>query len=137
MVRLPGKGEEGGGWREGRWGGRGGELALKSRFDFKSLFRPLNGDVINWQGFWDQFCLAIHENNSISDIDKFLYLKTFLCDSANATISGLSLSAANYAQAIELLKDPHGNSQVLISAYTEKLVLLPKIKNDDDISKPV
>ena len=26
-----------------------------------------NGDVINWQGFWDQFCSAIHENNSISD----------------------------------------------------------------------
>ena len=50
MVRLPGKGEEGGGWkREGRGGGGevgggargGGEIALKSRFDFKSLFRPL------------------------------------------------------------------------------------------------
>ena len=42
MVRLPGKGEEGGGWRWGGGeGGRGGELALKSRFDFKSLFRPL------------------------------------------------------------------------------------------------
>ena len=54
-----------------------------------------NGDVINWQGFWDQFCSAIHENNSISDMDKFSNLKTILCDSANATISGLSLSAAN------------------------------------------
>ena len=49
MVRLPGKGEEGGGWRRegrgGRWGGeeggKGGELALKSQFNFKSLFRPL------------------------------------------------------------------------------------------------
>ena len=64
-----------------------------------------NGDVINWQGFWDQFCSAIHENNSISNIDKFSYLKTFLCDSANAIISGLSLSAGNYVQAIELIKD--------------------------------
>ena len=26
-----------------------------------------NGDVIDWQGFWDQFCSVIHENNSISD----------------------------------------------------------------------
>ena len=64
-----------------------------------------HGDVINWQGFWDQFCSAIHENNSISNIDKFSYLKTFLCDSANAIISGLSLSAGNYVQAIELIKD--------------------------------
>ena len=61
-----------------------------------------NGDVINWQGFCDHFCLAIYENNSISDIDKFSYLKTFLCDYANAAISGLSLSAANFVQAIKL-----------------------------------
>ena len=53
------------------------------------------GDVINWQGFWDQFCSAIHENSSTSDIDKFSYLKTFLWDSTNADSSGLSLSAAN------------------------------------------
>ena len=26
-----------------------------------------NGDVINWQGFWDKFCSVIHENHSISD----------------------------------------------------------------------
>ena len=77
--------------------------------------------------------MAIHENNSISNIDKFSCLKTFLCDSANVTISGLSILAANYVQAIELLKDRYGNSQVLISAYMEKFVLLPKIKNDDDI----
>ena len=92
-----------------------------------------NGDVIDRQGYWDQFCSAIHENNSISDIDKFSYLKTFLCDSAIATISGLSLSAVNYVPAIELLKGRYGNSQVLVSAYMKKFVLLPKIKNDDDI----
>ena len=84
-----------------------------------------NGDVINWQRFWDQFCSAIHE--------KFSPLKTFLYDYENALISGLSISAANYVQAIELLKDRYGNSQVLISAYMKKFVLLPKIKNNDDI----
>ena len=50
MEVAGGRGEEGrgGGWggreggrEEGREGGRGGELTLKSRFDFKSLFRPL------------------------------------------------------------------------------------------------
>ena len=72
-----------------------------------------NGDVIYWQRFWNQLCSAIHKNNSISDIDKFSYLKTFLCDSANATISGLSLSAANYVQAIELLKDRYVIARLL------------------------
>ena len=50
-----------------------------------------DGDVINWSSFWDQFTSAIHENDSLSEINKFTYLKSFLCDSAKLTISWLSL----------------------------------------------
>ena len=46
-------------------------------------------DVINWSSFWDQFSSAAHENDS--EINKFTYLKSFLCDSAKLIISGLSL----------------------------------------------
>ena len=46
-------------------------------------------------------------------------------------MSGLSLSASNYVEAIESLKDRYGNSQVLISGYMKKFVLLPKIKNEN------
>ena len=28
-----------------------------------------DGDIFNWQGFWDQFLAAIHENGSLTDID--------------------------------------------------------------------
>ena len=76
--------------------------------------------------------MAILENNYISDIDKLSCLKTFLYDSANLAVSGLILPAANYIQAIKLLRDRHGHSQVLISAYMKKFVLLPKIKNQND-----
>ena len=41
-----------------------------------------DGHIINWQGFLDQFPIAIHENDSLADIDKFTYLKLFLSDSA-------------------------------------------------------
>ena len=39
----------------------------------------------------------------------------------------------NHVPAIELLKDRYSNSQVLISPYMKKFVLLPKVKNEDDI----
>ena len=29
----------------------------------------LDGDIINWKGFWDQFQVAIHENETIAEID--------------------------------------------------------------------
>ena len=32
-----------------------------------------DGDIINWQGFWDQFQIAIHQSDSLADIDKFTY----------------------------------------------------------------
>ena len=47
-----------------------------------------NGNTLNWQGFWDQFNSAIHTKTNISDIDKFSYLKSFLCDSALGIVSG-------------------------------------------------
>ena len=47
-----------------------------------------NGNTLNWQGFWDQFNSAIHTKTNISDIDKFSYLKFFLCDSALCVVSG-------------------------------------------------
>ena len=41
-----------------------------------------DGDIINWRGFWDQFQVAIHENKTIAEIDKFTYLKSFLSNLA-------------------------------------------------------
>ena len=29
----------------------------------------LDGDIINWKGFWDQFQVAIHENETIAERD--------------------------------------------------------------------
>ena len=81
----------------------------------KSELSKFDGDIINWQGFWDQFLIAIHEN------DKFTYLKSLLSDSALQSIDGLSLNATNYKEAIEILHECYGNKQVLISAQIQKL----------------
>ena len=94
-----------------------------------------DGDIINWQGFWDQFLIAIHENDSLADIDKFTYLKSFLSDSALQSINGLSLNATNYKEAIDILHQRYGNKQVLISAHMQKLEKLPRIKSFNDISE--
>ena len=53
----------------------------------------------------DQFLIAIHENDSLADIDKFAYLKLFLSDSALQSINCLSLNVTNYKEAIEILHE--------------------------------
>ena len=73
-----------------------------------------NGNILEWQSFWDQFSSAIHDKENISNIDKFTYLKLFLCDSANYTILGVMLTSENYFQAIEILTRRYTNQQTLL-----------------------
>ena len=60
-------------------------------------------------------------------------MKSFLCDSAKSCISGLSLSSANYFEAIELLKQRFENPQMLINVYMKRFVQLRVIKNNNGV----
>ena len=73
----------------------------------------------------DSFNSAVHKNNNISKIHKFNYLNSLLEGTAALTIQGLTLTAANYDSAIELLKKRFGNTQQIISTHMEELLRLP------------
>ena len=99
------------------------------------VIKKFNGNILEWQSFWDQFSSAIHQKDSISDIDKFNYLNSFLCDSVNATIRSLSLTSENYHQVIEMLHERYANPQILISAHMQKFVSLPFVKNRHNVTE--
>ena len=88
-----------------------------------------SGDPLKWQGFWDQFDISIHQSKPISDIDRFNYLKKCLSGSALGNIAGLTLSSANYKEAVTILTERNGNHQVLISAHMVSLLKMKKVKN--------
>ena len=60
-------------------------------------------------------------------------MKSLLCDSAKLTISGLSLPSENYKEAIDLLKQCYGNTQVLINDFMKKFVQLPAVQNSNNL----
>eukprot|EP00111_Clytia_hemisphaerica_P011254 TCONS_00032972-protein len=91
------------------------------------------GDPLLWQGFWDQYNVASHENKSLTDIDRFNYLKRFLSGEALRSVSGLTLNSENYQEAIQILKDRYGNEQILISAHMEALLKMNKVKGREDL----
>ena len=61
-------------------------------------------------------------------------MNSFLCDSVSTIILGLSLTSENYHQAIEMLHERYANPQILISAYMQKFVLVPSVKNQHDVA---
>ena len=101
----------------------------------KLEMEKFDGDIIKWSSFCDQFSFEIHENDSLREINKLTYLKSFLCDSAKLTISGLSLSSKNYKEAIDLLKERYVNTQVLINDFIKKFDQLPAVQNPNNVER--
>ena len=71
---------------------------------------------------------------SLSDIDKFTYLKGLLTVSASDCITGLSLNVQNYTEAVNILQESYANPQVIISAHMESLVKLPAVRDINNVT---
>ena len=101
----------------------------------KLIIETFSGDVLQFQDFWESFQSAVHDDEEIDEVTKFNYLRSFVKSEAAATISGLTLIAENYQEAVNLLKSRYGNKQMLISAYSRELLSLPVVHASDDVSK--
>ncbi|XP_060608440.1 uncharacterized protein LOC132760479 [Ruditapes philippinarum] len=81
-----------------------------------------NGNKLQWMEFWDSFSSAIHENDNLSPVDKFNYLKGKLVGEARGAIAGLTLSNEKYGIAITILKERFGDKQDIIDLHYKGLV---------------
>ena len=79
----------------------------------KLSLKKFNGNLIKWMTFWDTFESSVHNNPTLSGIDKFNYLNYLLESEAADAISGLTLTAANYEEAVTTLKRRFGNKQLI------------------------
>ena len=82
-----------------------------------------NGDIQNRTPFWEQF-EAVMDNGDLPEITKFSNLRSLLEKEAKASIQGLSLKAANYKTACELLKQRFGRPERIIFAHVQDLLML-------------
>ena len=73
-----------------------------------------NGNFMKWTSCWDSFYSAVHTNDRLAEVDKFNYLGSLLEGTAYDAIAGLSMTASNYKEAVEILKK-FENKQLIIS----------------------
>ena len=101
----------------------------------KVILKRFDGSLIQWATFWDMFESSIHTNLELSDIDKFNYLHSLLEGSAADSISGLSLTASNYSEAIAILKRRFGNKQQVVIRRMDLLLELEPVFSMRDLKK--
>ena len=88
-----------------------------------------NGNILNWQTFWEQFSIAVHERTNISDAEKLIYLRSSLKDgSAKNVIEGLSHSGTQYNEAVECLRSRYDRPRLIHQTHVKRIVEIPAIK---------
>ena len=95
----------------------------------KLVIPKFDGNVLQWESFWDQFNVSIHESNQ-SDVNKFSYLKGLVEGEARQVIEGLSLTAANYKEARDLLVNRFGRKEPIILSHVQELLSMVSNKNE-------
>ena len=79
-------------------------------------------EVAKNAGFWDSYDSAIHSNASLRPVEKMNYLRAKLEREAAEVISGLTLTNANYEEAIRLLQKRLDQYEIIINAHYTKLM---------------
>lgn len=98
--------------------------------------RKFDWDISKWPSFWDAFESSVHSNTKLAPIGKFNYLNSLLVKSASEAISGLSLTTANYDEAIAILKRRFGSKQSIINRHMETLLNINSVKSGLSIQAP-
>ena len=101
----------------------------------KLVIKKFGIEACNRIEFWDTFVSAVHNNEDLSDIERFSYLRTLLEGPAYSMVAGLALTSANYEKAVDLLKQCFRQKQVIINSHMDHLLNLTPITDSRDLWK--
>lgn len=86
-----------------------------------------NGQYEDWKSFFDIFCALIHSDTKLSNVQKFLYLKTALKGEPLTLIEDLKVTNDNYDSAINILKARYDNRLSIINSHIKALLEIPQV----------
>ena len=94
-----------------------------------------SGNTTEWISFWETFAAAIDSDDTIEDVMKFSYLKSYLEGAAADAIAGLRVTNSACKEAVETLKNRFGDRQAIFSSHIDKLIDLEPIATMQDTRK--
>lgn len=89
-----------------------------------------DGTINQWLFYRDSFKSIIHDNNTMSNVQKFHYLRLSLEGSAADRINSLQICDDNYEVAWKLLNERFEDKQALIKNHVKALFELPTLKEE-------
>ncbi|KAF0715873.1 DUF1758 domain-containing protein, partial [Aphis craccivora] len=87
-----------------------------------------DGNAVQWCTFRDMFVSLVHNNNFLTDIERFHYLISALSGPPLMIVKSVPLTAENYDIAWRALNDQYDNKRHLITAHLDKLFAFERIQ---------
>lgn len=89
-----------------------------------------DGVISQWPRFFDLFRTLIHENDSLSNIERFQYLIASLTKEPALIVQNLPITSENYSIAYDSLISRYQNKRILFTNYWLALHNAPKLTSD-------
>src|SRR5436190_3864241 len=92
-----------------------------------------SGKFSEWESFKNTFESLVANNDSLSNTQKFHYLKTSIIGDAALIIINLRISEENYTSAWQLLVDEYDDKLTLINSHLHAFISMPVMKSENVI----
>lgn len=89
-----------------------------------------SGDLHKWMSFKGLYTTLVHENNDISNVEKFHHLISILSGDAKRLISHYNITAENYTAAWKSIQDRFDNRRILVNNEIKTLIDQPNITQE-------
>ncbi|XP_050063335.1 uncharacterized protein LOC114121390 [Aphis gossypii] len=87
-----------------------------------------------WASFYDMYTALIHDNDNLTTIQKFFYLRSSLSDDAASCVKNLETTADNYEHAWNNLVTRYNNKKLLVQTHVKGICDLPTVKASSSTS---
>lgn len=85
-----------------------------------------SGDYTDWAPFHDIYIYLVHQNKTISNIQKFYYLKGTLLGEAAALVKAKSVTEANYGTVWSTLENMYHHKPIIVDTLLKKIFSVPE-----------
>ena len=92
----------------------------------KTQLKSFSEDPLRWHDWFSFFKATIHDNVTLTDAQRMIYLQNALTDRAEDSINGYSYNGEFYNEAMQELQKRFGKPQHVTAAYFDKLEHWPR-----------